>query len=85
MKDGKIETIKGMCVVDITKHLMSLQNLEFESAYKELLSLELYKLLQDSDTRLYLETNEYLEGACDTEINYGVDALYQYINDDSRG
>lgn len=50
-----------------------------EEAYKRLLVSDLYELLQDSETRLFLETNEYLNGAYDKELEGGKDALYQYI------
>ena len=65
MSENKIETTKGMCVVSLTKHIMEKQALGYESAFKMLLTKELYQLLQDSDTRLFLETNEYLNKAYD--------------------
>lgn len=80
MDVSKIETTTGMCVVALTKHLMKKQNIDYETAYKKLLTTELYKLLQDSETRLFLETNEYLCVACDEEIEKGADALYEFIN-----
>lgn len=42
--------------------------------------MELYNLLLDMETRLFLETNEYLCEACDRELDRGVDALYEFIN-----
>ena len=47
MNESRIETITGMCVVALTKHLMDKNNLKYELAYKRLLNSELYKLLQD--------------------------------------
>ena len=85
MGEGKIETTKGMCVVYITRHIMKAEDLEYEAAYRKFLSMELYKLLQDTDTRLFLETNDYLKGACDIELKDGIAGLYQYINDDTKG
>ncbi|MCM1189739.1 MAG: hypothetical protein NC541_10655 [bacterium] len=64
----------------LTKHLMKRQNIDYEAAYKMLLRMEIYKLLSDAETRLYFETNEYLCGACDNELEGGKDALYEYIN-----
>lgn len=71
-----------MCVVALTKHIMEKQNIDYETAYKKLLMMELYILLQDSETRLFLETNEYLCEACNQELKDGKDALYEYINSD---
>ena len=82
MHEGKIEVTTGMCVVALTRHIMHKEHMDYESAYKALLTTELYKLLQDAETRLFLETNEYLTEAYDREINFGKDALYEYINRD---
>lgn len=79
MSDSKIKTTKGMCVVALTKYIMKKEELDYEKAYKRLLHTELYKLLQDTETRLYLETNEYLVEAYDKESELGIDALYDYI------
>lgn len=81
MNEGKIETTTGMCVVALTKHLMKKENIDYEAAYKKLLGMELYKLLLDPETRLLFETNEYLCGACDEELESGKEKLYEYIND----
>ena len=82
MSEGRIETTMGMSVIALTRHIMSKHNLDYEAAYKKLLTTELYKLLQDAETRLYLETNEYLNAAYDEEIRLGKEALYEYINAD---
>lgn len=80
MDVSRSETATDMCVVALTKHLMKKQNIDYESAYKKLLTLELYKLLLDSETRLFLEINEYLCEACDKELEKGRDVLYEFIN-----
>lgn len=80
MIDSKIETTIGMCVVALTRYIMELQNLDYESAYKKLLTLELYQLLTDSETRLFFETNRFLCEACKLELTKGKEALYQFIN-----
>ena len=80
MRDSRIETTIGLCVVALTKHLMKRHNMDYEAAYKMLLKMELYKLLSDAETRLFFETNEYLCEACDNELEGGKDALYEYIN-----
>ncbi len=80
MSSGKIETVQGMCVVALTKHLMQKYGLPQDQAYARLLQTEIYTLLMDIDTRLYLETNQYLCEACDRKCDDGSDALYEYIN-----
>lgn len=40
-----------------------------------------YKVLNDFETRLFLETNEYLCRACDIELQQGKEVLYDYINE----
>lgn len=82
MTEGKIETATGLCVVALTKHIMKKQELDYEAAYKKLLTTELYRLLTDPETRLFLEANAYLLEACDKELEDGEDALYEYINKD---
>ena len=80
MSNSKIETTTGMCVVALTRHIMETRQTDYEDAYKHLLSTELYQLLLDEETRLFLETNKFLCKAYDEECNNGKDALYKYIN-----
>ena len=83
MTEEKIATTKGFCVVALTRHLMDIYQIPLESAYEKLLETELYPLLIDSDTGLFMETNDYLCRACDIEQNEGKKALYFYINDET--
>ncbi len=83
MSENKIETAKGLCVIAITKHLMKNFGLSQDKAYAKLLVMELYQLLMDEDTRLFLETNDYLCKCCDIECEQGTDKLYEYINQDN--
>ena len=80
MNKDKIDTVKGMCVVALTRFIMDKYGLKQDKAYRKLLMLELYGLLNDTETRLYLETNEFLCEACETELENGKDALYNFIN-----
>ncbi len=82
MNKDKIETAKGLCVVDLTKYLMNLYSTSQDEAYKRLVKMELYSLLIDDETRLYLESDSYLKQCCKTEIESGVDALYEFIKPD---
>ena len=84
MSESKINVTTGMCVVALTRHIMKKENLDYEAAYKKLLATELYKLLNDSDTRLFLERNDYLCVAYDKETELGEDAMYDFINEDNQ-
>ena len=80
MSESKIETTIGMCVVALTRHIMEKHQLNYENAYKVVLTSELFQLLQDKETRLFLEPNSFLCSAYDMESEYGKDALYDFIN-----
>jgi hypothetical protein len=80
MSESKIETTKGLCVIALTKYLMERYKQPQDEAYQHLLGLELYQLLMDEETRLFLETNEYLCKCCEIECEQGKDALYTFIN-----
>jgi hypothetical protein len=79
MTESKIETAKGMCVVDVTKFLMSRNNWKDDVAYAHFMGMELYQLLMDTDSGMYLEPNEYLFECCEIEESKGIDALYDFI------
>ena len=81
MSESKINVTIGMCVVALTRHIMKKENLDYEAAYKKLLATELYKLLTDNETRLFLERNDYLCKAYDRETELGEDAMYDFINE----
>ncbi len=83
MNESKIETTTGMCVVAITRFLMNKLRCNQEAAYRKLLTMELYKLLLDRETALFLETNDYLCQACNIEYEKGIEALYEFINEDN--
>ncbi len=82
MKGSKIETTIGLCVVALSKFLMKKYNVSEEEAYQRLMEMELYELLLDVDTRLYLEPNEFLIRCCEIECDKGKEALYRFINTD---
>lgn len=85
MGNGKIETVTGLSVVALTRHIMEKEGASPENAYKKLLSTELYKLVCDTGTGMYLETNEYLCEAFDKEEELGEGALYAFINEGFLG
>ena len=79
MTDGKANTVVGHCVIDLTKYIMAKDGLPADAAYRKLFATELYKLLNDYDTRLFLEDGEYLRQAYDIEMSEGIDAMYAFI------
>ncbi len=79
MNENKIETAKGMCVVDVTKFLMDRNHWMQDVAYAYFMGMELYQLLMDTDSGMYLEPNEYLFECCEIEESRGIDALYDFI------
>ena len=82
MKGSKIETTIGLCVVALSKFLMKKYSVSEEEAYQRLMEKELYQLLLDTDTRLFLEPNEFLIRCCEMECDKGKEALYKFINVD---
>ena len=80
MSESKIETTIGMCIVALTRYIMEKQQLTYENAYKTVLTSELFQLLQDKETRLFLEPNSFLCNAYDIELESGKDASYDFIN-----
>lgn len=80
MSGSKIETTMGFCVVALTKYLMEAYGKSQDEAYKQLMRMELYGLLMDEDTRLFLEPNDYLCECCRIECENGAEDLYKYIN-----
>jgi hypothetical protein len=43
------------------------------------MGMELYQLLMDTDSGMYLEPNDYLFECCEIEESRGIDALYEFI------
>lgn len=80
MSENKFETAVGMCVIALTRYIMEKCGLNQEDAYKKLVGMELYKLLNDQETNMYLEPNAYLCEVCEKELSESVDAMYEFIN-----
>ena len=79
MSENKIETIKGLCVVNITKFIMTKLGLSADEAYAKFMQMEMFDLLMDTDSGMYLEQNEFLIAWCDKEIDYGAEELYKFL------
>lgn len=79
MPESKIETIKGNCVITLTKFIMAKLNLTQDKAFSKLNTMELFGLLNDTGTNLFMETNEYLCKACDLELSGKSEEMYSFI------
>ena len=79
MLENKIETIKGLCVVNITKFIMTKLGLSADEAYAKFMQMEMFDLLMDTDSGMYLERNEFLIACCEKEIDYGAEELYKFL------
>lgn len=75
-----IEHLKELSVINATKHIMSKYSLNYEDAYKKLLNSETYRILMESNSGLFLETDSYLNNALDIEFEKDKEALYDYIS-----
>ena len=80
MEETKIEHLKGLSVINATKHLMLKYDLNHEDAYKKLLHTETYKILMESDSGLFLESDSYLTVALYSECEKNKEALYDFIS-----
>lgn len=81
MSDNKVETVKGLCIIALTKYLMEHLGISQDEAYEKLLGMELYELVIDAGTGLFLEPNDYLCELCEVELSEGKEALYQVISE----
>lgn|GEM_PF-512956 len=85
MGNTGITMMTGFCVINLTKYLMDKYSLDLESAYRKFVNTDFYELLNDPESRLYLETDEYLRTGCMLELEQGKEAMYQFINQEWSG
>ena len=75
-----IEHLKVLSVINATKQIMAKYSLIHEDAFKNLLNSETYRILMESNSGLFLETDSYLNNALDIEFEKDKEALYDYIS-----
>ena len=80
MTAEQIRNTIGSCVIGLTRHVMELDGLPHDEAYCKVFRSELFKLVSDPDTRLFLEPNSELFRLYDIEIDKGVQALCDAIS-----
>ena len=56
-----------------------IKKIDREKVFKKLLTTDIYSLINGTETRLYLETNEYLCNAYVMELGKGTETLYYFI------
>ena len=67
---------KVICLVKID---MNLHKINEEKAYINVMQTELFKLLKDESTKLYLEPKEFIEEAYKIEINKSSEDMLRFI------
>ena len=80
MSEDRVRSTIGECAIGLTRHVMECDALSHDEAYRRVLASELFKLIGDADTRLYLEPNTELIRLFDIERASGVDALYDAVS-----
>jgi len=80
MTEDKARTLIGLSVVELTRHLMSQGGLPREKAFSMLLRSRTYDLLNNPDSRMYLEDDDFLCRCLDAERHGGSNALFSLIN-----
>lgn len=79
MSEDRIRNTIGECAIGLTRHVMIREAVSHDEAYRRVLASEIFKLIGDSDTRLFLEPNTELVRLYEIEKSSGVDALYAAI------
>ena len=75
MTDAMVQNAIAGSVVGLTRHVMRTCGKPDDEAYRMVYDSELFKLLSEPKTNLYLQTNAELCRYFDIERNSGVDAL----------
>lgn len=84
MTEAKIQAIMANCVVALVRHDMLNRSMTDELAYRSLYASELYRLLMNPATRLYLEPNRELVRLYDIEVNRGASALLDELRNEKK-
>ena len=79
MTDAMIQNAIASSVVGLTRHIMEKYGKSDAEAYRMVYDSELFKLLSDAHTRLFLSTNRELCACLDAEMEQGLPALYELL------
>ena len=66
-------------IICLVKFDMNLHKINEEKAYINVMQTELFKLLKDESTKLYLEPKEFIEEAYKIEINKSSNDMLKFI------
>lgn len=80
MNKDKIQAAVSLKIVNLVKWIMEQENITEDVAYEKILSMDLYRMLMDEETGLYLEPIEYIYECYKVEAGQGMEGLRHYIN-----
>ncbi len=81
LSEEKFEIVKQINTKIMTKYIMLRDGLDEETARKNLMDMEIYKLMIDQESGIWAEFEDYLCDCCEVELTNSVDALYKFINE----
>jgi len=79
MSEAKINAAIASSVIGLTRHVMEREHVSEDVAYRAVYQSELYKLLGNAATRLFLVPNADLVRLYDVERRDGSDAFYREV------
>lgn len=79
MEETIIKSAIQSKVICLVKFDMNLHKINEEKAYINVMQTELFKLLKDESTKLYLEPKEFIEEAYKIEINTSSEDMLRFI------
>ncbi|WP_367567171.1 hypothetical protein [Lacrimispora sp.] len=80
MNKDKIQSAINLKVICLVKWIMEQMEVTEDVAYEKLLPMELYRILTDMETGLYLEPIEYIYDCYKIETDQGPEHLLQYVS-----
>ena len=79
MEETIIKSAIQSKIICLVKFDMNIHKINEEKAYINVMQTELFKLLKDESTKLYLEPKEFIEEAYRIEINKSSSDMLRFI------
>jgi len=79
MSEAKINAAIASSIIGLTRHVMEMDRVSEDVAYRAVYQSELYKLLGNAASRLFLVPNTGLVRLYDIERQGGADAFYKEV------